>query len=574
MDNQIVNEKFYQYKFQLDELLKYLEQFTFDIGNKEFQQIISNLRTNINEPFLFVVVGEVKSGKSSFINALLGEDICKVDAAPITDTVQQIVYGEKRLETMLSKHLKRITLPVDILKTIAIVDTPGTNTLIRHHEQITQQFIPNGDLIFFVVPAKNPHTQSSWDLLNYINVEWRKKVIFILQQADLATHAELKTNIEKVTEYALARNIPSPRIFATSAQQELEGRNDSGLEEVREFIRQTITGGAHYRLKLQSITNSIDQIISKIEVSLGQRKNQFDSDKVIVEKVKSRLMTGEQQSGYEIRSLIDRLVSNYHHIANEAKIEFRQGLSLFVLFRKSFKSIFARDESIEKWLKDLQTRFDKKLHISFQEIAMDGARHFLEGIRQLLQSLIEDLRRIKESRIRDEELFHKIKVRRKEVIEEVMHRVYEMKSNDSFLDSLKSDPTTIAPTVMGGGILAIIGTIIMSVTHGAFFDITGGILTSVGVILAGGVLIFKKGKIIRTFEHGLDKGKKQFQTEMEIELTAKLKIIYEDINRSFTEFYDYIADEEKKLFPLLDQFKTIEKQFLEISGIINTDTNK
>ncbi len=574
MDKHIVDEVFYQYKFRLDELLKALEQFTFDIENKEFQEIISSLRTNINEPFLFVVVGEVKSGKSSFINALLGEAICKVDAAPITDTVQQIVYGEKHSETILTKYLKRITLPVDILKTIAIVDTPGTNTLIKRHEQITQQFIPNGDLILFVVPAKNPHTQSSWDLLNYINVEWRKKVIFILQQADLATPAELKTNIEKVKEYAITRNISAPQIFATSAQHELDGRADSGFEEVREFIRQTITGGAHYRLKLQSIIDSMEQIMSKVEVSLGQRKNQFDSDKIIVEKVKSRLMTGEQQSGYEIRSLIERLVSNYDRIANEAKIEFRQGLSLFVLFRKSFKSIFARDESIQKWLKDLQNRFDKKLHISFQEIAIDGARHFLEGIRQLLQSLIEDLRRIKESRIRDEELFHKIKTRRKEVIEEVMHRVYELKSNDSFLDSLKSDPTTIAPTVMGGGILAIIGTVIMSVTHGAFFDITGGILTSVGVILAGGVLIFKKGKIIRTFENGLDKGKKQFQAEMEKELTSKLKIIYEDINRSFSEFYDYIAEEEKKLFPLLNKFKLIEKQFVEIADKINADTNK
>ncbi|MBD3290367.1 GTP-binding protein, partial [candidate division KSB1 bacterium] len=515
MDTQIVNEKFYQYKFQLDELLKALEQFTFDIENKDFQQIISNLRTNINEPFLFVVVGEVKSGKSSFINALLGEEICKVDAAPITDTVQQIVYGDSHSETMLNKYLKRITLPVDILKTIAIVDTPGTNTLIKHHEQITQQFIPNGDLIMFVVPAKNPHTQSSWDLLNYINVEWRKKVIFILQQSDLATGAELKTNIEKVKEYALSRNIPSPHIFATSAQRELENEQDSGFEEIREFIRQTVTGGAHYQLKLQSIVDSIDRIISRVEVSLGQRKNQFDSDKVVVDKVKSRLMTGEQQSAYEIRTLIERLLANYDRISSEVKYEFRQGLSLFVLFRKSFKSVFARDESIKNWVQDLQRRFEKKLHSSFQEIAMDGARHFLEGIRQLLQSLIDDLRRIKESRIRDEELFQRIKARRKEVIEDVMHKVYELKSNDTFVESLKSDPTTIAPTVMGGGILAIIGTLIMSVTHGAFFDVTGGILTSVGVVVAGGVLIFKKGKIIRTFEKGLDRGKKQFEEEME-----------------------------------------------------------
>ena len=568
MGNQILNETFYKYKFQIDELLKGLHRFSFDIQNHELQQIISNLRTNINEPFLFVVVGEVKSGKSSFINALLKEDICKVDAAPCTDTVQQLVYSETKAEMNLKPHLKRIALPIDILKTIAIVDTPGTNTIIKHHHEITQKFIPNGDLVLFVFPAKNPHTQSSWELLDYVNEEWRKNIVFILQQADLAKPEELEINVEKVKEYAIKRNIDNPQIFITSAEWEANGDNRSGFEKVRAFVRDTITGGAHYKLKLQSILNTGDQVINKIKNSLVQRKKRFENDKLIVQKVKNRLTTGEKQSGYEINSLIERLAANYDQISNAVKIEFKEGLSILVLFKKTFSSIFNKDKSINSWLEDLQKRFEKKMNSTFEEIASDGAKHFLEGVRQLLRSLIEELNKIKETKTYNEELFIRIGERRQEVIEDVRKKVTELLNNDFFVNSLKSSPGTIAPTVMGGGVLAILGTIILTVTNGAFFDITGGVLTSIGVLLASGVLLFKKGKIIRQFEQGLDNGKKKFESELTDKLTTKLKIVYEDINRSFMEFYDYVDIEEKKLLPLLENFDQIRTEFWGLSDLI------
>lgn len=574
MTDQILSQAFYQYKFKLEEFLKNLHQFTFDINANEFQQIVSNLRTNVNDPFLFVVVGEVKSGKSSFINALLKEDICKVDAAPCTDVVQQLVYADEKSEVSLNPHLKRIGLPVDILKTIAIVDTPGTNTIIKHHHEITQKFIPNGDLVLFVFPAKNPHTQSSWDLLDYVNEEWRKRVVFILQQADLARPEELRTNIEKVKEYAIKRNIASPRIFAASAEWEMAGDQRSGFEDIRKFIRETITGGRHFQLKLQSILDTAGSVISKIESSLIERKRQFENDKLIVEKVKARLATGEQQSTYEIKSLINRLVSNYERISDEVKIEFTEGLSLIVLFKKAFNSIFSKEQSINTWIKDLQKRFERRLNATFEDIASDGAQHFLEGIRQLLHSLLEELNRIKSAQRGNEELYIRIGQRRQEVIEDVRRKVTELLEHNSFIDSLRSGPGSIAPTIMGGGVLAIIGAIILTATHGAFFDITGGLLTGTGVVLAGGMLLFKRGKIIRQFERGLDESKKQFESELIERLTTKLKIVYEDIDRSFIEFYDFVQLEQEKLLPLMDDFEDMQESYLQLSSLVNSISQK
>jgi len=568
MPSQLINDNFSIYKFKLIDFLKELHQFTIEVENPDFQKVVSDLRSNINEPFLFVVVGEVKAGKSSFINALLNANVCKVDAAPCTDVVQKLEYSKETTETSLCEFYKRIGVPADILKSIAIVDTPGTNTIIKHHQEITQKFVPNSDLVLFVFPAKNPHTQSAWDLLDYISEEWKKKVVFILQQADLARPEELTINIEKVKEYAIKRGISSPLVYSTSAVLELEGKENSGFEEVRNFIHNTITGGKHLKLKLLSNLQTADQVITKSSLSLEELKTTLDKDLVFAAKIKQRLETGEKHSTYEIKTLVDRLVANYDKISFEVKDEFEEGLSIFSLFKKTFGAIFNKDSSIKHWIEELQKRFESKLKHSFEEIADDGAKHFLGGIRQLLQNLIDELDIKEQQKINKEDLYIKIGEERGEVIHDVRTKVTDLLSNDSFTTFMNSNPSTLAPTAMGGGLLAIIGAIILSTTQIAFLDITGGILTGAGLLIAGGVLLFKKTKIIKQFKNGLDSGKTKFENELSAKLNAKLNLIYEDINRSFIPFYEYTESEQNRLQPLFENLKSVKENFIKLKGEI------
>jgi len=157
MDNITVNQELALYQSNLDNLLSQLQVFATDINNQQLQVTIRNLQANINEPFLFVVVGEVKAGKSSFVNALLQSDICQTAADPCTDVIQQIIYSDERFEQPVNQYLRKIGLPNEILKPLSVVDTPGTNTVVDNHQEITQEFIPNSDLIFFVFFAKNPY---------------------------------------------------------------------------------------------------------------------------------------------------------------------------------------------------------------------------------------------------------------------------------------------------------------------------------------------------------------------------------------------------------------------------------
>jgi len=243
--NQILDPKVYAFRTRLEELAKDIHHLTIMIDHDELSEIVSNLRNRIHEPFMFVIVGEVKAGKSSFINALLdtGREITRVAPQPMTDTIQQIVYGEVEDTIMINPFLKRITLPVEILKEIAIVDTPGTNTIIEKHQDITESFIPGSDLIVFVFESKNPYRQSAWDFLNYIHGDWKKKIIFVLQQKDLIDPLDLQVNMNGVREQAEKKGIMHPMVFAVSAKLEQEGnKSESGFVEVRKYITENITG--------------------------------------------------------------------------------------------------------------------------------------------------------------------------------------------------------------------------------------------------------------------------------------------------------------------------------------------
>ena len=164
---------------------------------------LHGLLTNIREPLLFVVVGEVKAGKSSLINALFGQEIAKADVLPATDRVCIFRYGRKEKQIEQSPKLIEIHLPLEFLRDFNIVDTPGTNTMVAEHQTITEDFVPRADLILFVFSVVSPWTQSAWEFLKFVQKKWLKNVVFVLQQTDLRDTKEVDVIKRHLQETAI-----------------------------------------------------------------------------------------------------------------------------------------------------------------------------------------------------------------------------------------------------------------------------------------------------------------------------------------------------------------------------------
>ena len=575
MSNLIIDDTVSKYKSALDRLLAEIQEFSQQINNSELEQTLASLRQNINEPFLFVVVGEVKAGKSSFVNALLEENICQTAAEPCTDKIQQITYAELEFQTEITPHLVKIGLPVEILQTLSIVDTPGTNTIVEHHQEITKEFIPNSDLVFFVFFAKNPYTRSAWELLDYVNHQWRKNIIFVLQQADLTKPEELAKNKEKLKEYAQQKGIESPTIFATSAELEFTGdTTNSGFIEVRNYIHDTLVKAGTQQLKLQGIVETSKEIIQRFGSDLSSLQQQLEIDRTTVNTIKDRLAQNEKRSRYELDSLVERLLAKYDKITTKVKTEFRENLTIITLIKGSFAAWFNPEKSTQAWMENLKQRCEKELKSSLGEISQDGVQHFVDGIRQLLETLIDDLQKIREPQIKTDSLSLKIVERRQQVIEDVREKIANLLEDESFLRAIESINASIAPRFLGGSAATVAGTLITAITEVVLLDILGAAFAGVGIVIAGGTIFFKRKKIIQQFEQKLDQEKDKFTGEISNKLNSQLSIIYEEIERNFLDIYNYVEKEEEHILPLVEQYQQIQGRSTELFSEFQTDFAK
>ena len=75
-----------------------------------------------------------------------------------------------------------------LLREIHIVDTPGTNAIIREHEAITSEFVPRSDLVLFVTSADRPFTETERVFLEQVR-GWGKKVVIVINKIDILESA-------------------------------------------------------------------------------------------------------------------------------------------------------------------------------------------------------------------------------------------------------------------------------------------------------------------------------------------------------------------------------------------------
>ncbi|MGF1570286.1 MAG: dynamin family protein [Nodosilinea sp.] len=575
MASQIINAALQAYRTDLDALLERVQALATDINNRDLQTTTYNLRKNINEPFLFVVVGEVKAGKSSFVNALLGAEVCATDIEPCTDSIQQIVYAETEFAEQVEPSLRKIGRPIPILQDISIVDTPGTNTVIQEHQLITERYIPNSDLTFFVLFAKNPYQKSAWDFLDFVSAEWRKKVVFILQQADLLRPADLQTNIERVKEYAYQKQIKAPTIFPTSAALELEGdMANSGFAPVRDYIQAMVSSGESYKIKLRSVSQTTQQIITLLDGDVVALSQQLSMDRATATSIRTKIDAGRARSSYEVNTLADRLAAKYEVITARIKRDFRESLSVTMVVRRSFVGIFNQDASMEAWIDEFQERCIRDLRGSLEEVSGEGAQHFVDGIRQLFDGLNQDLESVKTHRIESSHISLKVLERRQEVIDSVRVKVANLMADQGFGDVLMTQAGDMANEIVGGAVMAVTGTIL----HVIQFAVAEAILSAIGIAFAGvGVVVlaigilWQRNRIIDKFERALDGEKLRFQEDIASRLNEKLGIIYEEVERIFTQFYDYVRREEEAIQPIIDQYTAIKT---EAEGLFGSMENR
>ncbi len=217
----------------------------------------------LEESFLLVVVGEFNAGKSSLLNALLGADVLEEGVTPTTDRISILVHGEHDksapyanvLENTpglnIDEFVTRRELPYQFLEGVALVDTPGTNAVIRRHQALTEGFLPRADLVLFLTSADRPFTESERQFLE-LSRAWSRKVLMVVNKVDLL---EKESEREEVRVF-VTRNAKevlgvAPQVFMVSVKRFEQG-GDEGFTQLQNTLREVLGERDRSRLKLLS----------------------------------------------------------------------------------------------------------------------------------------------------------------------------------------------------------------------------------------------------------------------------------------------------------------------------------
>ncbi len=277
-------------------------------ASQEDMSVLERSLLQLDELFLLVIVGEFNSGKTAFINALLGERFLTEGVTPTTAAIHIIRYGDepKLLPGAATPYgvgdrdVIAVTYPVEWLRDINIVDTPGTNAIIRKHEEITSEFVPRADLILFVTSADRPFTESERQFITRIR-DWGKKVVFVVNKIDIHEEADVVDVLGFVKENAQALLGREPIVFGVSSRQARQAKNSadadertrlwaqSRFESLERYILETLDEQERLRLKLANPLGVAQKLVEKYLGVAGARRELLKDDVQTVRTIEAQL---------------------------------------------------------------------------------------------------------------------------------------------------------------------------------------------------------------------------------------------------------------------------------------------
>jgi small GTP-binding protein len=453
-------------------------------ASAEHRRALAQAIEQLDELFLLVVVGEFNSGKSAFINALVGEPVLEEGVTPTTAQVQVLQYGDEPSRSARTPTLHVITAPVALLRDLHIVDTPGTNAVIREHEAITADFVPRADLVLFVTSADRPFTETERQFLHAIR-DWGKKLVIVINKVDLfQSPQELRQVIGFVEDHARRLLGTVPEIFPVSARLALRAkRGDPAawapirFEALEHFIVTRLDERERVRLKLASPLGVALSITGRHREIVGGRLDLLKEDLRLLDDVERQLEVYrgdmEEQFGHRMSAIENALLQ----MEQRGHAYFDEMLRIGRVF-----DLFNKARVQEGFERDVVG--DTPVHVE---------RHVMELVDWLVASelrqwqsvtahLAERRRAYRDRIVGDPELasFHHERARLVESVGRDAQRVVESYDRRREAEALaESARTAVATTAaVGAGALGL-GAVVAAVATTASADITGILMASV-----------------------------------------------------------------------------------------------
>lgn len=506
-------------------------------------ELVRRTLSDLEEFFLLVILGEFNSGKSAFINALLAAPVAIEGPTPTTDRITILRYSPEPDTQERRDGIIERGYPSDFLRDVAIVDTPGTNAILRHHEELSRGFVPRSDMVVFVTSADRPFTESEREYLEIIR-DWGKKIVLVVNKVDmLGGEAEIAEVLRFVEEGVRSLLGITPPVFlvsarlaqrALSSQSHMESdalRNAAGFPELEAFIHDLLDEENRVRLKLESPLGVAERLASKYGASVSERLSLLDQDFRTTETIENNLRAFRQDMQRDFEGRLAGIENVIHRMNDRGDAWFEENIRLgrfFDLVRKS----------------QVQERFQKEVVADSVKLIDQRVQEVIDWMveRDLKQweSVLDYLNRRRQAQY-DEHMVGAIGQRfeynRNQLLDSVGRTAVDVvESYDRNEESRKiagSINNAVAHTVLAEVGAVGIGTAVVLMVSATAADVTG--LLAAGAIAGLGLFIIpnKRRRARKEFRERTDalraRLREVLQTQFETELDRSIERIREAV---------------------------------------------
>ncbi len=510
----------------------------------------------MDELFLLVIVGEYNTGKSTFINALLGDEVFAMGDLPTTRAISILKYGDAGPPEQIGENIHLYHYPLEVLRDLDIVDTPGTNSIERMEEAITREFVPRADLVLFVTSLLQPLTASELDFLAHIR-EWGKKVVFVVNGVDRRNSDEQLDRVREYLTHEITTRLggAAPTLYFISALQALRGklaskgnsdkpgspipdeRNEYGALE--KYVLETLRENERVRLKLLTPLGVLRHLLKTNVGTLDQRLTVVQEDARVLRSIREQLDTYTK----EMRTDSERYLIEVRNVLYELE---RRGRSWFERTIRIGNANFLRNKDA------VENRFRAEVVGTATQGIEDVVHRMVDWTVQrnlkLWSTVFAELdahtTRLREAgalaahgdtefQYNREELFARLR-------EPIERRLSEFDTETEARDITEGVKAAVTQA-FGVNVLAIgLGALFITVFTTAALDVTG-VLTATVFAIAGWLIIpARRRQLISDFETKI--------TKLNEDLAALLKARFEEqLNRYESQLLEVVAPYERFL---------------------------
>jgi small GTP-binding protein len=530
---------------------------------EESQRALDRSIEQLDELFLLVVIGEFNAGKSAFINALLGSRVVPEGVTPTTAQINMLQYGETVERLVREMHLHVVTAPVPLLREIHIVDTPGTNAIIREHEAITADFVPRSDLVLFVTSADRPFTESERAFLEQVR-GWGKKIVVVINKIDIVEHeGEVETIRSFVAENARALLGVTPEIFPVSSKLALRGKQqgDAGawaasrFETLERYIQTTLDAPGRVQLKLLNPLGVGASLAERHDGLVKERLALLKEDFEMLDEVERQLGVYQDDlvRDFELRmSDVDRILLEMERRGHDFFDEtMRIGRVMDLLNRSRIQQGFE-----QQVVADAPQQIEHRIGELVDWLVDADLRQW-----QAVTSHLADRRRRYRDRIVGEESGGRFHYDRTRLIEAVARKAQQVvdsydrrREAQELADSARN--AVAAAAAVGAGAVGL-GTIVTVAASTAAADVTGIVLASVLAAIGFFILPAKRQKAKDEMRQKIAAVRARLSTALRDQFQKEIARSGDRIRESIAPYSRFIRAEGDKL-------KVVEQELREI----------